>query len=154
MAKKADISKKEVLAENNEVLKAAEGLNNNKTQQTNEILDQTKTEIKETLLQKKKEILSQIENKTGFETEQILAQAFNLPVQVYEKLTPQKDGSVRIEATATKEQLAKILEAKDLLSHVKHNPSWIELFVLCAEFVIAKKSWTAGAGLETVSLSI
>ncbi len=49
------------------------------------------------------EILEKLENCNGFETRQLLAQEFDLPLKIQEIVRPQKDESVRLEITFTKE---------------------------------------------------
>ena len=68
-------------------------------------------------------ILAKIENKNTFETKKILAIEFDQPFQTQTILTPQKDESVRIELTFTKEQFELLQESKNLLSHTIHNNS-------------------------------
>lgn len=53
-------------------------------------------------------VLQKIENKNSFETDKLLAQTFDLPVQVREILKPQKDDSVRLEITLTAEQFKEL----------------------------------------------
>ncbi len=80
-------------------------------------------------------VLEKIENKSTFETERVLATEFNRPVQAHESIKPQKDDSVRIELTLTKEQFAELEQAKALLSHVCHEGHWSEvIFQLAKEF--------------------
>lgn len=52
----------------------------------------------------KREILASLENKSFFESQTILAKAFDLPVEGNTKITNQKDESVRLEVTLTKSQ--------------------------------------------------
>lgn len=88
----------------------------------------------------KKEILEQILNKNSFETEKILHQALNIPVITQETITAQQDESVLLEHCLTSVQFAKLKQAKDLFSHVKHNPSMEELVELLCDFAISKKT--------------
>ncbi len=79
------------------------------------------------------EILNLLENCNGFETKQVLAQEFDLPLKVQEIIRPQKDGSVRLEITFTKEQFEELKKAKNLLSHIAHSGSWAEVISVMAE---------------------
>ncbi len=85
------------------------------------------------------EVLEKIENKSAFETEKVLASEFNRPVQVHEAVRPQKDDSVRIELTFTKEQFAELEQAKSLLSHVCHEGNWSEVISQLAKEFNRKK---------------
>lgn len=84
-------------------------------------------------------VLEKIENKSTFETERVLATEFNRPVQAHESVKPQKDDSVRIELTLTKEQFAELEQAKSLLSHVCHEGSWSEVISQLAKELNRKK---------------
>lgn len=91
-------------------------------------------------------VLEKIENKSAFETEKVLASEFNRPVQVHESVRPQKDDSVRMELTFTKEQFADLEQAKSLLSHVCHEGNWSEVISkLAKEFNRKKLSPAKGA---------
>lgn len=79
------------------------------------------------------QILKNIENKSGFETQIHLAQEFNRPIKQYETTRPQKDESVRIEVTFNKEQFAELKMAKELLSHVCPGGSWSEVITTLAK---------------------
>ena len=79
------------------------------------------------------QVLEQIENKSSFATEQALAVAFDLPVQSRESLKPQKDESVRIELTLSKEQFAELEQAQSLLSHICHEGNLAEVIGYLAQ---------------------
>ena len=78
------------------------------------------------------EILDMLENCNGFETKQVLAQEFDMPLKVQEIIRPQKDESVRLEITFTKEQFEELKKAKNLLSHIAHSGSWAEVISVMA----------------------
>ena len=48
-------------------------------------------------------ILEKLEDRNSFETRQILAQEFNMPIKIQEIVRPQKDESGHLEVTFTKE---------------------------------------------------
>jgi hypothetical protein len=85
------------------------------------------------------EVIEQIQNKSNFETQRVLAFEFNQPVQMHESLKPQSDSSIRLEITLTSEQMTSLQQAKDLLSHVLPDPTWAELVTLLAQRQIQKK---------------
>ena len=76
---------------------------------------------------KTQEILEKLEDCNGFETRQVLAQEFDMPLKIQDIVRPQKDESVRLEVTFTKEQFEELKQAKSFLSHVVHNGSWAEV---------------------------
>ncbi len=90
-------------------------------------------------IQQTEKVLEQIQNKSSFETQKILAVEFNLPIQQVESLKPQRDDSVRIEFTLNVEQMQKLQQAKELLSHVLPNPTWAELIAYLATTQIEKR---------------
>ncbi len=69
------------------------------------------TEVKEALL-------SQIHSKTTAETQKILAESLDLPNQAQDRKRVQKDESVRLEITLSKEQFEKLQASRDELIHV------------------------------------
>lgn len=78
------------------------------------------------------EILEKLENCNGFETKQLLAKEFDMPIKIQEIIRPQKDESVRLEITFTKEEFEELKKAKSLMSHVVHNGSWAEVITAMA----------------------
>ena len=81
----------------------------------------------------KKDLLAKLENKTGAESELILAQVFKLPPQTQCRQKIQQDESVRIELTLSKEQMEVVERAKALLSHALPGASLAEVIVSLAE---------------------
>lgn len=63
-------------------------------------------------------ILELIENQNTFDTQKILAQQFNQPVQTAEKIISQRNDSVKVEIILTTEQMKNLEQAQSLLSHV------------------------------------
>jgi hypothetical protein len=94
------------------------------------------------------QILEQIQNKSSFETQKVLAVEFNQSVQIHEKLKPQQDESVRLELTLTKEQMESLQQVKEILSHVLPDPSWTEVIEYLAKTKISK---TQGKSKNTIS---
>lgn len=86
------------------------------------------------------DLLGKLENKNTFETQKTLAYEMDLPIQNHEKLTPQKDESVRIELTLTKEQFAELEMAKSLLSHLCPDGNWADVVATLAEIHNRRKN--------------
>ncbi|MEK2690608.1 HNH endonuclease [Bdellovibrio sp. GT3] len=78
-------------------------------------------------------VLEKIESKTSFETKSTLAKDFNLPIQIADSITPQKDDSVRFEITLTQEQMKTLESARDLMSHLVPDGNWADLLTVLAE---------------------
>lgn len=68
-------------------------------------------------VEQKKELLSAIENVSIAEAQRILAKKLDLELKPAEKKTVQKDESVHLQITLTKEQYEKLLQCRDLASH-------------------------------------
>ncbi len=62
-------------------------------------------------------ILEKLEHRSGEQTDLILAKEFALPVQIEERKQIQRDESVRVELTFSKEEMALINQARDILSN-------------------------------------
>ena len=83
-----------------------------------QVFRQVKKETKRAVpLSLQKQILAKIENKSVRETEQILAQEFNIKIETNERTKVQRDESVRIELIFDKEEMAIIKKAQELLSN-------------------------------------
>jgi hypothetical protein len=66
----------------------------------------------------KTELLCKIENKTTFETQKILAQELDIQLRPLESKQVQKDESVHLQMTLSKEQYAMFQECKNLAAHI------------------------------------
>ena len=81
-------------------------------------------------------LLAQIASKTTAETQKILAESLDLPLQMQDKKRVQQDESVRLEITLSKEQFEKLRSSRDELIHVlsqqQKDTSWGNVIeVLC-----------------------
>lgn len=85
------------------------------------------------------QILEEVQNKSGYETQKYLAHEFNQPVQTHEVIKPQQDNSIRLELTLTEDQMKTLQQARDLLSHVLPEGNWADLFTLLAKKHIQKE---------------
>lgn len=89
-------------------------------------------------LEKTKKLLSKLENKTGYETQKIIATEMNQAPVTNQKITPQKDGSVRIEFTLSAEQNEILKKAQNLHSHVIPDNNLADLITKLAKDSIQK----------------
>jgi hypothetical protein len=96
-----------------------------------------KTQI---LPSEKKQLLARLENKTGPESELILAQEFDLPVQTQIKQKIQRDESVRVELTFSKQQMETLTRAKELLSHALPGATLTEVIASLAERYVKQRT--------------
>lgn len=87
----------------------------------------------------KKEILAKIRNQDLSSTQKILAESLDLPLQHFEVQRVQKDHSVRLEITLSKEQMEDLTRAKELVSHTYSQLTWAELFHLLTKTFLAQK---------------
>ena len=120
-----------------------------------QIFRQVKKETQELVpLQIQKQILKKMENKSVRETDLILAQEFNIKVESKDKCKIQKDESVRVELTFSKEEMELIKKAQELLS-TKTGGRLKDTLVETAKRVIKefepKKSATAVAATKSVT---
>lgn len=108
-------------------------------QQVQKCLNKEREQGHKVTIQQTQKVLEQIQNKSSFETQKILAVEFNQSVQHIESLTSQRDDSVRIELTLSEDQMQKLQHAKELLSHVLPNPTWAELIAYLATAQVEKR---------------
>ncbi|WP_374079163.1 HNH endonuclease [Bdellovibrio bacteriovorus] len=92
----------------------------------------------------KNELVAKIESKTTLETQRELAAALDLPVKEFEKQKMQKDESLRLEITLSREQYQKLLQCKDLAAHLLEqnhlDSSWASLFEVLADQYLQKRT--------------
>jgi hypothetical protein len=96
-----------------------------------------KTQI---LPSEKKQLLAKLENKTGAESELILAQEFDLPIQTQVIQKIQRDESVRVEWTFSKEQMETLTRAKELLCHALPGATLTEVIASLAERYVKQRT--------------
>jgi len=89
--------------------------------------------------QEKKDLLNLIQNKDFNQSQKIIAQGLDLKVKKTEKKVCQKDESLMVEMTLTKEQQGVINRAKEISSHINPNPTMAELFEFLAKFYVQAK---------------
>lgn len=91
----------------------------------------------------KTELVSMIAGKTTLETQKELSLALDVPVKEYETHRMQKNESIRVELTFSKEQYEKILQCKDLAAHLVHqscrNSSLASLIEILADQYLKMK---------------
>lgn len=99
----------------------------------------------------KKTLLVKLENKSGRETELILAQEFNFPVESQLKQKLQRDRSVRLELTLSEEQMEVLDQAKALLSHALSGGNLVDVIVHLAGRYIKSRTGSPAPSRPTAA---
>jgi hypothetical protein len=89
--------------------------------------------------EEKQELLNKVKNQDTRESEKILAQELNLAIKVQEKQKIQRDESVRLEVTFSKEEMEVFQRVRELISHTNPNPTWAELLSYSARELVKRK---------------
>ncbi len=95
----------------------------------------------------KRDLVFKLENLAPRETEVLINQSLEIKPTIQENIKHQRDESVRLELTLTPDQMEKLKEAKDLLSHSLPQASFAELITYLAEKLIKAKK--GGPALAT-----
>jgi 5-methylcytosine-specific restriction endonuclease McrA len=86
-----------------------------------------------------REILEAIRGQTIKNTQVILNETLEIEVKERPKVRVQRDGSVRVEMTFSKENWDVINRAKEVVSHSVPSGEWTEVLAYCARFTVSKK---------------
>ena len=100
-----------------------------------------------------RDVLEKIENKSSVQTDLILAQEFNMETKLDEKKHIQKDESVRVELTFTKEEMELIEKAKAILSN-KTGGGLKDTILEMAHGVVVKAGKVVGSSKELGSSQV
>lgn len=87
----------------------------------------------------KKELLFELSGKSFSESQILVHKHLDLKIKEQSKEIRQKDESVRLELTLSKQQWEKLNQMRDLLSHSLPNGSWDQLLEYLSDKVIAQK---------------
>jgi len=107
-----------------------------------------KTEARKVGLEEKAQLLAKIENSTQKETELILAQELSLPFQVKDKEQIHRNESVTLTITFSKEQMALLEQAQDLIAHCVPHKKWSEMMVYLAQKEVDRRTKTRRTSLK------
>ncbi|MFM6930127.1 MAG: HNH endonuclease [Bdellovibrio sp.] len=88
----------------------------------------------------KKELLKRIEHTTQQQTEVILSQALALPIFKEDKEKNHRDESVTLTITLSKEQMAILKRAQDLIAHAVPEKKWAEAITYLAKKEIDRRT--------------
>lgn len=87
----------------------------------------------------KQDLLLKVQSLDLVATEKVLAQNLDLEIKTHEKKHFQKDESIRLEVTLTKEQWEDLQRVKELVSHTNANPTVPDLIGLLTKNYLDKK---------------
>jgi hypothetical protein len=88
----------------------------------------------------KRDLLEKVKLEPAAQAQQVVAQALNLEIKTIEKKVIQRDESVRLEITLSKEEVELLKEVKDLLSHSLPGASYKEVLVEALKQLRKRKS--------------
>lgn len=91
-------------------------------------------------------MLSQLKNLVTKSSALLIAQTLDLNLKAPERSTVQKDESVVLQITFSKEQMELLASVKELLSHSEVNPSQADVVVAALRFFLEKKRSTFRQG--------
>lgn len=91
-----------------------------------------KNEDRKMNVEEKKELLNRIEHTTQQQTEVILSQALSLPIFTEDKAKNNRDESVTLPITLSKEQMVVLKQAQDLIAHAVPEKKWAEAITYLA----------------------
>lgn len=77
----------------------------------------------------KRDLLEKVKAQPNSQAQQVVAQTLNLEIKAFEKKVIQRDESLRLEITFSKEEAELLKEVRDLLSHVMPGASYKEVLV-------------------------
>ena len=118
-----------------------------------QICRQVKKESGQTVpIQIQKEVLHKLENLNSQATDLTLAQAFQLEIKTHAKTHIQRDESMRVELTFSKEEMAVIKAAQAALSH-KTGGGLKETLIELANHVLKARRSTATVAVKTADNS-
>lgn len=102
-------------------------------------------------LQEQRDLLSKLEGKNSTQTDLLIAQHFQVPIQTETKQQIQRDESVRLELTFSQEEMKVIRKAQELLSH-QTGGGLKETLVALAEKLIQRQN-SNNKSIEKVSVA-
>jgi len=99
--------------------------------------EEPKLEIKS---EDKRLLLDQIKNQSFEDSQKIISQTLDLELKSLDRKVVQKDESVRMEVTFSKEQMEVYNQVKSLISHINPSATFAEVFEHLAKDFLKRKS--------------
>ena len=87
----------------------------------------------------KKELLDRVKNQSLESSQKIISQTLDLSIKAFDRKSVQKDDSVRLEVTFTKEQMNALNKVKSLISHINPSATVAEVFEFLAQDYLKRK---------------
>jgi len=103
-----------------------------------------KNKTNKVTLEQKRKLIEKISDKSSAETQILISKELDIQLKEKPKETHQKDESVRLEITLTKEQWQKLQKARDLASNATQSKDWSVLLEYLSDKLIKQKE---GSGL-------
>ncbi len=88
----------------------------------------------------KRDLFSKVKSQATAGAQQIVAKTLNLEIRAFDKMVVQRDESLRLEITFSKEEVELLKEVKDLLSHSMPGASYKEVLVASLKELKKRKS--------------
>ena len=88
----------------------------------------------------KRDLVLKIESSSQKQTEQIIAESFNLPAVPVQKENVHRDQSVTLTITFTPEQIKVLEQAQNKISHAVLNKNWAETITHLAKREVARRT--------------
>jgi hypothetical protein len=111
--------------------------------------EEPKLEIKS---EDKRLLLDQIKNKSFEDSQKIVSQTLDLEIKSLDRKVVQKDASVRMEATLSKEQMEMYHQVKSLISHINPSATFAQVFEHLAKDYLKRKGSLVNDQLKTPTL--
>ncbi len=111
-----------------------------------------KDKIAKVTSEEKRNLIAKLSQKTLPQTQRIISSELELEIKECPRETYQKNESVRLEVTLTKEQWEKLKEARELASNATQSNDWSVLFEYLADRLIRQKKSTATVAVKSVTL--
>jgi hypothetical protein len=90
--------------------------------------------------ERKRNLVLHVESATQRQTEQILAAELDLPLNPVQKETLHRDESVTLTVTFTKEQMAILEQAQNMVSHAVVGKDWAEVLTHLAKREVTRRT--------------
>ncbi len=103
------------------------------------VFNQEAAKNKNIPLDRQRQLLDRVKKKSFQDTQRIVAEEFELPVRKFDKATPQRDASLRLELTLSPEDVELWKQVREVLSHTHPNPSWAELFSIAGKELLKRR---------------
>jgi hypothetical protein len=102
----------------------------------------------------KRALLDQIKNQSFEESQKIISQTLDLEIKSLDRKVVQKNESVRMEATFSKEQMETFNQVKSLISHINPRATFAEVFEHLAKDFLKRKGTLLNVRFKNPTISV